>query len=183
MRQKKSSPKTKPIILGDEINYRVKGLSVLLEVETESHFQSELRTVFIYIPINGRFNGYRTRQEERVTAFQTEAETGFVTAVPVITVQVDVSSEENAYFVDIITSAHTQGIDIRPAALPLGAGIYQQGYIIHQKRTAFGFKAEMRFVRFRIIRKVESGNGRIYEPFSFFKLRVGSHSANKQAYE
>ena len=115
MRQKKSSPKTKPIILGDEINYRVKGLSVLLEVETESHFQSEFRTVFIYIPINGRFNGYRTRQEERVTAFQAEAETGFVTAVPVITVQVDVSSEENAYFVDIITSAHTQSIDIRPA--------------------------------------------------------------------
>ena len=41
MRQKKSSPKTKTIILGDEINYRVKGLSVLLEVETESNLHTE----------------------------------------------------------------------------------------------------------------------------------------------
>ena len=97
-----------------------------LEVETESHFQPELRTVFIYIPINGRLDSDRTRQEESITALHAEAETGFIATVPVVTVQVYISSQKYANFVEIVTSAHTQRIDIRSAALPCSAGIQQQ---------------------------------------------------------
>ena len=41
----------------------------------------------------------------------------------------------------------------------------------------------MSLIRFRIVGKIKSGNGRVDEPLSFFKLRVGSHCANKQAYD
>ena len=137
-------------------------VSPCLEVETESHFQPEFRTVFIYIPVHGRFDSYRTREEKCVTAFHAEAETRLVTAVPVIMVQVDISAQEYTDFLDVVTSAHTQRIDIRTAALPLRTGIYQQRKIIHNKRTAFGFQAEMGFVRFCVIREVKPGNCLLY---------------------
>lgn len=101
-----------------------------LEVETESHFQPEFRTVFIYIPINGRLDSDRTRQEESITAFHTEAETGFIATVPVVTVQVYISSQKYANLVEIVASAHTQRIDIRSASLPCSAGIQQQSHVI-----------------------------------------------------
>lgn len=127
---KKSSPKTKQTILGDEIRYCAKRAFSFLEVETESHFQTELRTVFIYIPINGRLDSDRTRQEESITALHAETETGFIATVPVVTVQVYISSQKYTNFVEIVTSAHTQRIDIRSAALPCSAGIQQQSHVI-----------------------------------------------------
>ena len=59
-----------------------------------------------------------------------EAETGFIATVPVVTVQVYISSQKYTNFVEIVTSAHTQRIDIRSAALPCSAGIQQQSHVI-----------------------------------------------------
>ena len=79
----------------DEINYLQAFFPLPLEVETESHFQPELRTVFVYIPINGRFNGdLCVTGEKCITGLHAEAETGFISTVPIVTVQVYAGSQE-----------------------------------------------------------------------------------------
>ena len=35
-----------------------------LEIESETYLQAEFRTVVVNIPVSGRFDGHRTRQEK-----------------------------------------------------------------------------------------------------------------------
>ena len=92
-----------------------------LEIESETYFQTKFRTVVVNVPISSRLNGYRTRQEERITGFQTERELGIIQIMsPIPTVHIDIGTQIHANLVEIITSAYTQRIDIevRSSGIP-----------------------------------------------------------------
>mgnify|MGYP007128091832 CR=1 FL=1 len=71
-----------------------------LEIESETYFQTKFRTVVVNVPISSRLNGYRTRQEERITGFQTERELGIIQIVsPIPTVHIDIGTQIHANLV------------------------------------------------------------------------------------
>ena len=116
-----------------------------LEIESETYFQTKFRTVVVNVPISSRLNGYRTRQEERITGFQTERELGIIQIVsPIPTVHIDIGTQIHANLVEIITSAYTQRIDIevRSSGIPSSSGMHQQGDVVELKSTSLGFKAK-----------------------------------------
>ena len=104
-----------------------------LEIESETYLQAEFRTVVVNIPISGRFDGHRTRQEKSITGFQTERELGIIQIMsPVPTVYIDIGTQIHANLVEIITSAYTQRIDIevRSSGIPSSSGMHQQGDVV-----------------------------------------------------
>ena len=104
-----------------------------LEIESETYFQTKFRTVVVNVPISSRLNGYRTRQEERITGFQTERELGIIQIVsPIPTVHIDIVTQIHANLVEIITSAYTQRLDIEVSSsgIPSSSGMHQQGDVV-----------------------------------------------------
>ena len=157
-----------------------------LEIESETYLQAEFRTVVVNIPVSGRFDGHRTRQEKSITGFQTERELGIIQIMsPVPTVYIDIGTQIHANLVEIITSAYTQRIDIevRPSGIPSSSGMHQQSHIVEQESTSFGFKPETCLVGSGALRELQTGDGRIQNPLTFFKLCLSCHCDNKQANE
>ena len=157
-----------------------------LEIESETYLQAEFRTVVVNIPVSGRFDGHRTRQEKSITGFQTERELGIIQIMsPVPTVYIDIGTQIHANLVEIITSAYTQRIDIevRPSGIPSSSGMHQQSHIVEQESTSFGFKPETCLVGSRVMREFQTGDGRVQNPLTFFKLCLSCHCDNKQANE
>ena len=144
-----------------------------LEIESETYFQTKFRTVVVNVPISSRLNGYRTRQEERITGFQTERELGIIQIMsPIPTVHIDIGTQIHANLVEIITSTYTQRIDIevRPSGIPSSPGMHQQGDVVEQESTSLGFKAKTCLVGSRVMRKFPSGDVRVLTRLSSFKL-------------
>lgn len=156
------------------------------EIESETYFKTEFRTVVVDVPVSGRLNGYRTRQEKSITGFQTERELCIVQIMsPIPTVYIDIGTQIHANLIKIITSTYTQriNIDVRSSGIPGCPGVHQQSHIVKQESTSLGFKPETRLVGSRIVGKFQPGDGRIQNPLTFFKLRLSCHCDNKQANE
>ena len=156
-----------------------------LEVESEAYFYSELGTVVIDIPVSGRFDSHRAAKEESIAGFQPERELSIVINTPVPTVQVDIGTQVYAYLIEIIAAAYTPRINVHigTAIIPGSTGIHQQSNIVYQESTAFGLEAETGFVRSGVVRQVQTGDRRIQNPFTFFKLSLSRHCDNEQANE
>ena len=91
----------------------------------------------------------------------------------------------HANLVEIITSTYTQRIDIevRPSGIPSSPSMHQQGDVVEQESTSLGFKAKTCLVGSRVMRKFQTGDGRVQNPLTFFKLCLSCHCDNKQANE